>query len=112
MAKVIITESLKKEVFKKFKALSVKIFLHMKSLEENPHKGKTLSHVDEIVIKEIKYEKFRFYCITDGQILKFGTEDELANLLIRFVKMFEKKDQEKAINEIKSVLQSLGLKKL
>ncbi len=108
MAKVIITVSLKEEVLKKFKALSEKIFLHMKSLENEPHKGKALSHVAGIVIKELKYENYRFYFITDGRILKFGTEDELAALLIKFVRISDKKHQQRVIDEIKSVLKSIG----
>lgn len=108
MAKVIITVSLKEEIFKKFKALSTKIFLRMKSLEIKPHRGKALGHVAEVVIKELKYESYRFFFITDGHVLKFGTEDELAALFIKFVRMSDKKNQQKAIREIKAVLQSMG----
>ncbi|MBU0979373.1 MAG: hypothetical protein KJ709_01085 [Nanoarchaeota archaeon] len=108
MAKVIITSSLKEEVFKRFQASSEDILLKMKSLESQPHKGKALGHVAEIVIKELKYGKFRFYFITDGRILKFGTEDELASLLIKFIRMSEKKDQEKTIEKIRGALKSMG----
>ncbi len=108
MAKVLITSSFKEEIFKKFKALSEEIFLRMKSLENEPHKGKALGHVAGVVIKELKYEKYRFYFITDGHVLKFGTEDELAALLIKFVRMSDKKNQQKVIDEIKAVLKSLG----
>jgi hypothetical protein len=108
MAKVNISESLKEEIFRKFKQDSKDIFLLMKSLEKSPSKGKTLGSVAGIIIKELKYNKFRFYFITDGHILKFGTEDEISSLLIKFVKMSEKKDQEKIINEIKNTLKSLG----
>ena len=108
MAKVIITNALKEEIFRKFKALSERILLQIKSLEENPKKGKALGHVTGIVIKELKYEKYRFYFITDGFKVKFGTEDEIASLLIKFVRMSEKKDQKKIINEIKDVLKSFG----
>ena len=108
MAKVIITASLKKEIFRRFKAKSERIFLQMKSLEKEPRKGKALCHIAELVIKELKYEKFRFYFITDGRMLKFGTEDELAALFIKFVRMSEKKDQQKIIEEIKNALKSMG----
>lgn len=103
-----ITASLKEEIFKRFKATSEDVLLHLKSLENEPHKGKALGHVAEIVIKELRYEKFRFYFITDGRILKFGTEDELASLLIKFVRMSDKKDQQKKIDEVKNILKSLG----
>ena len=108
MAKVVVSESLKDEIFKKFKNKSLEIFSLMKSLEFYPNKGKALGSIGGIVIKEIKYEKFRFYFITDGRMLKFGTEDELANLLIRFVRMSEKKDQQKVIENIKRVIRTLG----
>ena len=84
----------------------------MKSLESSPHKGKALGSVAGIAIKEIKYGKFRFYFITDGHVLKFGTEDELASLLIKFVKMSEKKDQQKVIAQIRHALISFGFEKL
>jgi hypothetical protein len=108
MAKVVITVSLKEDILKKFKAASEKIFLRMKSLETAPHKGKELSHVAGILIKELKYENNRFYFITDGNILKFGSEDEIAGLLIKFARMSEKKNQQRVIDEIKAVLRSMG----
>ena len=108
MVKVIITISLKKQIYKKFKEQSIEIFNLMKTLEKNPNKGKTLSKVENIVIKEIKYNKFRFYFLTDGNKIKFATEDELSSIVIKFVAMSEKKDQQKTINQLKNVLKSLG----
>ena len=108
MAKVIITKALQEEIFSKFKGNSENIFLRMKQLEAYPSRGKALGSVGGVVIKELKYEKFRFYFITDGHMLKFGSADELAVLLIKFVKMSEKKDQQKAINAIKNILKSIG----
>ena len=108
MAKVIITKALREEVFSKFKENSENIFLRMKQLETQPFRGKALGNAGGVVIKELKYEKFRFYFITDGHVLKFGSADQLAELIIKFVKMSEKKDQQKAINAIKNILKSLG----
>jgi hypothetical protein len=108
MAKVTISDSLREEIFRTFKGDSKEIFKEMKSLEANPYKGKALGNVAGIVIKEIRYNKFRFYFITDGHILKFGTADEIASLLIKFVRMSEKKDQQKIILEIKNILKSFG----
>jgi hypothetical protein len=112
MAKVTITASLKEQVFKRFKAESERIFLQMKSLEDRPHRGKAVGNVAGIVLKEIKYEKFRLYFITDGHVLKFGTEDELAALLIKFVRMSEKKSKQKNIDEIKNILISIGFESI
>ena len=108
MAKVIITKALREITFSKFNGDSENIFTRMKKLEENSYTGKPLGTVGGVVIKDLKYEKFRFYFITDGHVLKFGSADELARLLIKFVKMSEKKDQQKAINSIKDILKSLG----
>lgn len=108
MAKVIIPEHLEKEINKKFKRESVNIFELMYSLEENPRKGKPLGSVGGILIKELKYKNFRFYFITDGYKLKVLGAEELQNLLIRFVRMSDKKDQQKTINEIKEVLRKVG----
>ena len=59
MAKVEIIEALKGEVMRKFGSESKTIFRQMRSLEENPKKGKVVGNVGGIVIKEIKYKKFR-----------------------------------------------------
>ncbi len=108
MAKVIITRALQEEMFSKFKEKSEDIFLRMKQLETNSSQGKAVGNIGGIVIKELKYEKFRFYFITDGHVLKFGSIDELANLVIKFVRMSEKKNQQKIIENIKSILKSIG----
>jgi len=110
MAIVIITKELEKEINKKFKKESIQIFKLLYSLKENPKKGKLLSNIGGILIKEIKYKSFRFYFITDGFKLRFYDEQSLTNLLIKFVRMSDKKDQQKVINEIKEVLRSFGEK--
>ncbi len=108
MAKVEIISPLFEEIQKKFKQESHKIIDLMESLEDNPKKGKILGGVGGIVIKEIRYKSFRFYFITDGYKLKFFDEQSLVDLLIRFVRMSDKKDQQKVINEIKKILSIFG----
>ena len=108
MAKVQIIRSLFEEIQKKFKSESHKIIDLIESLENNPHKGKLLGSVGVIIIKEIKYKSFRFYFITDGYKLKFFDEQKLVDLLIRFVRMSDKKDQQETINEIKKILLNFG----
>ena len=108
MAKVEIAEDLKKEIFKKFKSESLEIFELMNSLKENPKKGKPVGQVGGIVIKELKYNSFRFYFITDGFKLKFLQISELHNLLIKFVRVSDKKTQQKTIEEIKIILRHFG----
>ena len=66
MAKVEILERLEKDINKKFKDESIKIFSLMYSLEDNPKKGKLLAHVNNIAINELKFENYRFYFIADN----------------------------------------------
>ena len=108
MAKVEIVRSLFEEIQKKFKGEAHKIIDLLETLEKNPEKGKELGTVGGIVIKEIRYKNFRFYFITDGYKLKIMDEAYLIDLLIRFVRMSDKKDQQKTINEIKKILQKFG----
>ena len=108
MARVIINKELEKVVDKKFKKYSIKIFELFYSLEENPHKGKIVGQVGGLLIKELKYENFRFYFIVDGYKLKVFSKEELVDLLIHFVRMSDKKDQQKTINEIKNILRKIG----
>lgn len=109
MAKVEIVPSLF-EINKKFKQKSVEILEYLKSLESTPHKGKVLGTVGGIIIKELRYKGFRFYFITDGFKLKCMNEEELVNLLLRFVRMSDKNAQQETINEIKYILKAIFLR--
>ena len=53
MAKVEIASSLESEINKKFKDESIKIFDLMYSLEDNPKKGKSLTHVGNITLLSV-----------------------------------------------------------
>jgi hypothetical protein len=108
MVKVEIVKSLAKEIEKKFKGESREIIKLLRSLEENPHKGKIIGQVGGIVIKELKYNSFRFYFIVEGNRLKVFSEEELIDLLLLFIRMSDKKSQQKVINEIKSILAKFG----
>lgn len=108
MAKVEISPSLYNEINKIFKKQSTDVFKHLKTLEDYPKKGKLLCNVGGIVLKELKYRNYRFYFITEGHKLNFFEEKELINLLIRFVKMSDKKNQQKTIEEIKLILKKIG----
>lgn len=109
MVKVIVTRELNKEIFKTFSLVEAKnIIYSLRVLEEQPKKGKLVGVVDKTVIKELKHGKYRFYCVTDGHMLHFGTTEELTHLLIKFVRMSDKKEQQKTINEIKEILKKIG----
>ena len=108
MAIVKIVEKLYSQIEKKFKDRCIEVFEHIKSLEQNPHKGKTFGTVGGILIKELKFEGFRFYFITNGYILKCLDKTLLTDLLIKFVRMSNKKEQQKVIDEIRQVLLKIG----
>jgi len=108
MAKVEVVESLFIQINKKFKQESIEVLEHLKSLESSPQKGKILGSVGGIVIKELKYDSFRFYFITDGFKLRCIDEEKLVDLLLLFVRMSDKKYQQETINEIKYILKTIG----
>ena len=108
MAVVYILPALEEEINKKFKRESIEIFSLMRSLEESPKKGTPVGHIGNVVIKELKYGKFRFYFVTDGFKIRFLKAEDLRDIIIKFVRMSEKKDQEKVIDEIKNILRNLG----
>ncbi|MCF7861780.1 hypothetical protein K9M79_06055 [Candidatus Woesearchaeota archaeon] len=108
MAKVVITKRLSREINKRFKEESVSVFGLMKTLEENPKKGKLVGNISDIAIKEIKYKSSRLYFITDAYKVKFLSIPELENLIIKFVRMSDKKTQQKTIDGIKLLLRKLG----
>lgn len=110
MVKIEIVESLVLEIKKKFtRAEANEILDLIGTLADNPQKGKTLGTVGGILIKEIKYKKFRFYFIVDGYKLKFLRAEDLTDLMLRFVRMSDKKHQEQAIQEIRRILVDIGL---
>ena len=108
MAKVEIIRPLFEEIQKKFKGEAHEVIDLLETLEDNPHKGKALGNVGGMIIKEIRYKSFRFYFITDGYKLKIMDKDSLIDLLIRLVRMSDKKEQQETINEIRKVLSNLG----
>jgi len=109
MARVEIAASLVLEIKRKFsKAEANRILGLIETLRDSPSKGKTLGTVGGIVVKEVRYKKFRFYFLADGFKLKFLREEELTDVLIRFVRMSDKKHQQETINEIRHVLTAIG----
>jgi hypothetical protein len=108
MAKVEIIRSLFEVIKKKFKGEAHKIIDLLETLEDNPKKGKLLGNVGGIVIKEIKYKSFRFYFITEGHKLKMFDKESLIDLLIKFVRMSNKNEQQETINEIRKILTKIG----
>ena len=110
--KIEVSSYLKKEMRKKFGIkISLEFFkLFNSRLKENPNAGKRVGRVNNILIKELKYESFRFYYLVDGEKLKLVLENELTDLLIKFVNMSKKDNQKEIIGQIKEVLINMGFK--
>lgn len=109
MVQLFFSESFIRELKKKFSEKEGNTILDLlETLRDNPKKGKELGEVGGVVIKELKYKKFRLYFITDGYKVKFLKAEELRDLIIKVVRMSEKKDQGKVIEEIKHILRHLG----
>jgi len=109
VVKVKIVDSLLDEIEKKFKGESHKVIDLLESLEKNSRKGKPLGIFAGMTVKELRYKNFRFYFIVEGHKLNVLSEEELIDLLIRFVRMSDKKSQQKAIGEIRSILIAVGV---
>ena len=107
MARVEFLDILKEDILKKFRGNSKTIFVLMESVGDSPKKGKFLVKFGNIAIKELKYNSFRFYFLVDAFKIKFLSIDELKNLLIKFVRMSDKKSQQKVIEEIKDFLKKI-----
>ncbi|MFW6233064.1 MAG: hypothetical protein ACOC3Z_00195 [Nanoarchaeota archaeon] len=107
MAIVFITPLLEEKIHKKFKQDSIKIFSSLLNLQTNPKKGKEIGSIGNIIIKELKYKNFRFYFITDKYKIKFLKTDELKDLIIKVIRMSNKNNQQKIIDEIKFILKNL-----
>ncbi|MBT4208895.1 hypothetical protein HOE22_11245 [Candidatus Woesearchaeota archaeon] len=108
MAKVEIVRVLFDEINKTFKKESIIVFQYLKSLKDSPKKGKFVGSVGGIIVKELKYKTFRFYFITDGFKLKCISKTDLTELLMKFVRMSKKQNQQETIDEIKFILRTIG----
>lgn len=111
MVIVEIVEGLISQIKKKFNKIEAnKILDLIESAKTNPKKGKLLGQVGGIIIKELKYKSFRIYFIADGFKLKFLSSEQLEDILLRFIRMSNKKYQQETINEIKEILIKKGTK--
>jgi hypothetical protein len=109
MARVEILPSLEKQIEKKCKSRSIVVLEFLKTLEKYPEKGKPLGVIGGILIKKIKFESFRFYFIVDAHAIKIFSDFELADLLLKFVRMSDRNMQQQTIDEIKQILKSVCL---
>ena len=99
---------MEKEIHKIFKEESVKVFELIYSLKEQPLKGKFLTQIGGIVLKELKYKVFRIYFIQKGNTIKCYKQEELQSQLLKFIRISKKDSQQKTIDEIKEFLRRGG----
>ncbi len=67
-------------------------------MEKNPSKGKVLAHIAEWMIKELRYGTYRFYFLQrSDDFVKFLTDDDLKDEIIKLVEMSKKNDQQEFI---------------
>ena len=112
MIKVIVLNRLRDQIFKTFKKDSLKIYSLIEELKTNPNKGKVVGHIGAISIRELKYKTFRFYFILDSYKLYLFNQEGIKELLIKFIRMSRKNNQQKTIDEIKLILSKLGFDKI
>ena len=110
MIKILVLNALRDEIYKTFKKDSLKVYAVIESLQENPHKGKVLGIVGNMSVRELRYRNFRIYFIIDSHKLILFSKNQIQDLLIRFVRMSDKNNQQKTIDEIKAILKQIGQK--
>jgi len=108
MIKILVLHSLRNEIYKRFKKDALKIYKLINSLKKSPNKGDILGHVGNTSIRELKYDTYRFYFILNGNELSLYNKEKLHELLIKFVRLSKKNDQQNTIDEIKTILKKLG----
>lgn len=110
MIKIYVYKQLEKEINKRLsKKEADNVFLHFYSLKQNLFKGDTITNIGSILVKELKYKKFRFYFIQSKDTLKLLSEEDLKQRIIKFIAMSDKsKEQQKIINKIKENLLDKG----
>lgn len=109
MVRIEIAVSLVEEIQKTFDRHEANTVLDLiESVKDNPQKGKRIGSFGSLLIKELKYKKYRFYFLTDGKDLRFLSEKDMVDRLLRFVRMSDKKTQQKTIDEIRRILRTIG----
>lgn len=108
MITVIILQTLRDDIIKTFKKESLKVYALLREVESNPHKGKVLGHVGNMSIREIRYKNYRFYFILDGHRLYLLSKGLVEELLVKFIRMSKKNNQQQTIDEIKQMLKILA----
>jgi len=107
MIRIVVTKELRNKIFKIFKRESKKVYKLLFSLKENPNKGKLLATIGTMHLKELRYKSFRLFFIMNRNELHLFNEKKFKELLIKFISMSKKNNQQKTIDEIRQVLEKI-----
>ena len=106
MAIVQIDSDLIKKIYKIFKKESIEVFEFIRTLEQNPQKGKVLFNSKKYQLKELKYKSFRFYFVKSHDTIIVFEENEI----ITFLDVSKKNNQQEVINKLKRIISERSFK--
>ena len=92
----------------KHKAIGEAKKLLMQLAQTSPSDGDFIAIVANIVIREKKEKSFRYYFIVQDTKKHIVTKEELSELLIKFVSLSKKNNQQDVINKLKKQLLDYG----
>ena len=76
----------------------------------SPSEGNFVALIANIVIREKRLKSFRFYFIVQDSKKHIITKKELKNLIIKFVALSKKNNQQQVIDKLKEDLKKFGFK--
>ena len=105
MVKIVVSSILLKQLNKVFgQKKALEILDLFETLEENPKKGAEQSEIistsDFSNLQGKEVGRFRFYFVCDNFKIKFLKVEELKDLIIKFIRMSKKDNQDRVIEEI------------
>jgi hypothetical protein len=80
-----------------------------KLAKTTPSDGDFIALISNIVIREKRLNTFRFYFIVKDDKKHVITKEELKELIIKFVAVSKKNNQQEVINKLKEDLKKVGL---
>jgi|AntAceMinimDraft_17_1070374.scaffolds.fasta_scaffold119112_1 hypothetical protein len=81
-----------------------------KLAKTSPSEGDFIALIANIVIREKKLKTFRFYFIIQNNQKQIITKQELKELIIKFVALSKKNNQQKVIDKLKEDLKQVGFR--
>ncbi|MFP4567502.1 MAG: hypothetical protein ACLFN8_01015 [Candidatus Woesearchaeota archaeon] len=98
-----------KELKKHSSKTEAKILVNELALT-SPADGDFVTLITNIVIREERLKSFRFYFIVQDSKKHIITKEELKNLIIKFVALSKKNNQQHVIDKLKEDLKKFGFR--